>query len=139
MDIFGTVIAGVFVFVLGQFVLKLIIEPIVEAHRTIAKIQVDQQKFKAIMCNYLTRDEPEARAIRAQYREYAGQLLVHLRVIPLYEYVRHIAKLPNEADVESASRKLIEISNYIGHKEGPSKEVEERTEQLNSLLNIKTF
>jgi hypothetical protein len=113
LSIFLTVISGVFIFVIGQAILKLIIEPVQEVKKTLAKIQIDQFLLGHIAHNSETFDQNDLDKVFNAYREYSGTLIAHTTLIPFYKNIAKITGLPSKDKMIGASRNLVKLSNWI--------------------------
>jgi len=115
MNIFLTILAGVTVFVIGQVVLKLFIEPIHEFKRSIAEIAHSLIEHANIYANPGTADNEKE--ISELLRKLSSQLNAGMYLIPFYSVCSKVFGLPSEENVNKASRKLIGLSNGFNDRE----------------------
>ena len=113
MEVFITVISGVSVYVLGQFTLKLIIEPIQEFKKEIAEI-INVIGFHAnITSNPNMIDQEQSSEISKILRKHAINLESKSSIIPFYKMFENIRLLPKNENIEKASSELIGLSNSL--------------------------
>lgn len=113
MSVFLTIFSGVAVFVIGQVVLKLFIDPIQDFKKVIGEIS------NCLINNAGNYFEPEKLGEEKQ-GEVAQELLrlsaklnAQMSIIPLYSKLSRIYSCPSTDDVVVASKNLIEISNAM--------------------------
>ncbi|MCW2478136.1 hypothetical protein [Candidatus Symbiopectobacterium sp. NZEC135] len=111
MSVFLTVLSGVLVYVLGQLVLKLLIDPVNELKKTISKISYDLVFYADVLANPKPKgDERMDKATRIM-REHSSLLHANAYLIPCYEYTRLVFGLPKEEKIIAATENLIGLSN----------------------------
>ncbi|WP_417826181.1 hypothetical protein [Thalassospira povalilytica] len=110
---FATVLAGVTVFVLGQFILKLVLEPIVSLKEQLGLLSAFCLRHQAMLTN--TNATPQ---IRDELRSLTGLIVAKRRAVPFYKIVARILNLPNEREVSKACHLL----NKIGYAIVPYKQ-----------------
>ena len=113
MTVFLTIFAGVATFVLGQFVLKLLIDPIHEFRRTIADISHSLIEYADIYSNPGITGEENERKVSKEFRKLSSRLNAQMYLIPRYTLCAKLFGLPARDNVVKASRYLIGISNSI--------------------------
>ena len=122
--VFYIVLAGVIIYVLGEIVVKIVIDPVQELKRIIADIA-----FKLIHYSHVfklssaedvsgeaaekTIDREKLEQAADEYRKLASMLNAGLRLVPFYSIARIVFFLPREADVIEARNELIEMSEEI--------------------------
>ncbi len=111
---FMTIIAGVTVFVLGQFILKIVLEPIVEFKKTLGEISAfflrEQSKITNAHCTVETENE---------IKRLASLLLSTKQSIPFYKHISALRCLPQETKLIKASHSLNLIA-YLVMPNNPS-------------------
>ncbi|MEH2415452.1 hypothetical protein [Nostoc sp.] len=113
MEIFVTIISGVFVFILGQLVLKLIIEPIQEFRKTVADIAFALIEYANIYSNPgYAGNELENKASQ-ELRKLSSRLNAQIYLIPGYTTISKLFKLPSKTNLLEATRELIGLSNGV--------------------------
>ena len=124
--VFYIVLAGVIIFVAGQIMVKIVIDPVQELKRVIADIA-----FKLIHYSHVYRiapsgeentseqevqptvDPEKLEEAAEEYRKLASMLNAGYRLVPFYTIVRLIFFLPKESDIIDARNELIEMSEEI--------------------------
>lgn len=113
MSVFATIIAGVTVFVLGQIVLKLIIEPIQKLRETIAEVAFHLANDDDVVHGAGTVKEERCEAVSANLRRLGAQLISSQYLVPFYGRLRKVFYLPEKANVEKAAERLSKIPAHM--------------------------
>ena len=113
MSIFLTIFSGTAVFVLGQFILKLIIDPINDFKKCISKIVYDLILYAHIFSNPKSISDEKMRNACQVMRQHSSTLHASLYMIPAYKVLRFVFALPETAKVIEVTKHLIALSN--GH------------------------
>ena len=117
MDVWG-IVAGVLVFLVGQFVLKLTLEPLVAVRSTLAEARITHQFFADIHANPppkrgggapTTRELEASRALRRT----AGELQVAPVSVVGYRVIRSIFGMPSAEELRQAASGFIGLSNTL--------------------------
>lgn len=111
--VFATVIAGVLTYVAGQLVLKLVIEPVHELRKTIGEISHLLIERANIIGNPGYPPEDVIAATSEELRKQSAKLHAHLYLVPAYDAMARVFRLPARAAVLEASSNLIGLSNSI--------------------------
>jgi hypothetical protein len=122
--VFYIIIAGVIIFVVGEIIVKIVIDPVQELKRVIADIA-----FKLIHYSHVYKIAPSQDASREdaqksvdpekleqaadEYRKLASMLNAGYRLVPFYAIAKLLFFLPKEADIIDARNELIEMSEEI--------------------------
>jgi hypothetical protein len=124
--VFYIILAGVVIYVAGQIIVKIVIDPVQELKRVIADIA-----FKLIHYSHVYRIapsgeeeafgeegqgsvDPEKLELAAnEYRKLASMLNAGYRLVPFYAIARLLFFLPRESDIIDARNELIEMSEEI--------------------------
>jgi hypothetical protein len=117
--VFYIILAGVIIYVLGEIIVKIVIDPVQELKRVIAEIA-----FKLIHYSHVFRlassEEPSGEAARQtidqekleqaadEYRKLASMLNAGYRLVPFYSISKLLFFLPKEADIIEARNALLE-------------------------------
>ncbi|HIF9333770.1 TPA: hypothetical protein ACX6R1_000801 [Photobacterium damselae] len=138
-QVFITVMSGVSVFVIGQMVLKLVLEPIINLKSTFGEIS-----------GLFLREQPEiigAKAsdvTREEIFRFSALLLAQKSTIPFYGVTRMFFGLPSTKSLISAARSLnrvgalvVEVAPDIGGK-SKHKLILESMENISKKLKIIT-
>jgi hypothetical protein len=107
-SIFLTILSGVSVFVLGQFVLKLVLEPIVSLKNVFGELSAFFLKEQAKITNANATDE-----IQNEIKRLSSSILAHRQAVPFYKYVAFILRLPNDEAFNNACGALNKLSYRI--------------------------
>ena len=132
MDTFITIFSGVSVFVVGQFIVKALIEP----YRDLAKVIGEIAFVLIFYANVYTKpgipelenasvtpsaepDESISRRtkqlddVQVAFRKLASDLMARRHAIPVYVLWETFRLVPKRSDILAASRSLIRISNNM--------------------------
>lgn len=132
---FITIITGVLVFAASQYVLKLILAPIVELRRTMARISAALLYHQAKITNATLDDN-----IGLELRELSAELLSNRSVLPFYSFfhVLCIFKIPHKMKVLNACQELNAMAYaMIEPPESDKKKMEISTGNVNRLKKVR--
>lgn len=96
-----TIIGGIIVFVAGQILLKIFLEPVAELRRSIGFVSSVFLRHQAKITNGRCNDE-----IQDDLHQAASQLLVNAQAIPLYPLFRRLFKLPPDDELVRAAQAM---------------------------------
>lgn len=113
MQTFLTIIAGVFVFILGQLALKLFIEPIQEFRRTVADVSLALIEYANIYANPGVSGEDIGKRVSEELRKLSARLNALVYLLPLYNCTSKLFGLPSKNNVVNAASDLIGLSNGV--------------------------
>lgn len=139
MEMFSTIVTGVTVFILGELVLRLFIEPIQEMKKLQRQL-IEDMSFYANIYTNATIDSPEFRIriyeVSDLLRKNAVQIESIIHIIPFYKYLSKIKLVPAHKDISIISGKLIGISNLITAEKGlaSSSVINEWSKEVNAIL-----
>lgn len=135
--VFQTVIAGVLTFVVGQLVLKLLIEPVHEMKKTIADIAHTLIERANVIANPGVPAKEVMEEASQELRKLSSRLESHLYLIPIYECTSLLFFLPRHSKVLAARTDLIGLSNGVFRaSEGIYRENARRVENICDSLGI---
>ncbi len=139
VTIFATVISGVLIFVLGQIVVKFLIDPIKELKEILGEIQFSLI-FHAQAIYTPVEDRAGEDAAQKVIRDLASKLRAKIEVIPWYSLCSRISRefLPPKKNIMDASSQLIGLSNSV-KKEDRSEVNRNRVEKIRKLLHFESF
>jgi hypothetical protein len=143
----GVIFTGTTIFIVGQTVLKFVIEPIISFKEAIGNIShiflTNQGNIRGAQI-----DEKLAQKIRAA----SGMLLSKKQAVPLYKYTSCVFRLPSEEKVWKTCACLNVISHdAVGDKNTPTVrvtnqdefkkcfEIEKLMHRIESKLNVTLF
>lgn len=107
-----TVIIGVTAFVLGQAILRFVLDPIQEQRRVLGEIASAHVFFANVSSG--TAGESEIAAAEATLRSLASRLRSTMWTIPVYSLWAALRMIPSKAAIRTASTSLIGWSNSVG-------------------------
>jgi hypothetical protein len=115
MEILSLVVAGVSIFVLGQIILKLFIEPIQQFKKTMAEIAHTSVRYSHAIYNADTVPKVLRDEVYDKLRYLAGQLYADMELIPLYPYpvLMWLFKLPSRDMIYKSAQNLIAAGNWM--------------------------
>ena len=113
MQIFLTILAGAGTFVLGQIIIKLVIDPVQSFKTTIADISNILILYANIYANPKPIGDELQGEMSQEMRRLSSNLQSNMHLIPAYKISACIFGLPSIENVISASKNLIFIHN--GH------------------------
>jgi hypothetical protein len=124
--VFYIIIAGVIIYVAGEIIVKIVIDPVQELKRVISDIA-----FKLIHYSHVYKIAPsgeegafgagEKRSVDPEkleqaadeYRKLASMLNAGYRLVPFYAIAKLLFFLPKEADIIEARNELLGMSEEI--------------------------
>jgi hypothetical protein len=142
MSIFLTIFSGVIVFVLGQIVLKLLIDPLQGYKRTVGDISIALINHANVYSNPGVSKQEKMNNASEELRLLASRLSAHVVLIPYYEKTAKVFKLPSIEDTHAVKKQLIGLSNGIRDKGHPYAKVSlgeyngRRADKICDLLGI---
>lgn len=111
--VFLTIFSGVLTYVLGQLVLKLVIEPVHEMKKTIGQISHSLIEHANIIQNPGLPPEKTIKETSQHLRKLSSQIQSHLYLVPLYSITSLVFRLPKQTQVIEASKSLMGLSNSL--------------------------
>jgi len=135
--VFLTVLAGVITYVLGQLILKLLIEPVHDLKRTIGEIAHSLIEHSNVIQNPGVPKEEMITETSRHLRKLSSHLEAHLYLIPMYCFTSKLFFLPSRNNVLLAERALMGLSNSVFRaEEGIYKQNARRVEAVCDSLGI---
>lgn len=113
MQIFLTIFSGAAVFVLGQIMLKMIIEPAQELKKTIARVKMEIHRLNFEIHNFTVIDTNSKVETINTLKNLSAELLANNELILCYWIASRIFKIPNKKRINEASLNLIHIINAM--------------------------
>jgi len=137
LNTFLTILTGVSVFVLGQIILKLFIDPIQEFKRVIAEISHILIERANIYANPGKADIDKEQMVSIELRNISSKLNAQMYLVPLYKQIAKIFRLPAQENVMKASSELIGLSNgFAGNYSKQGIMNMYRAQHIRTSLNI---
>lgn len=113
VTIFYTILAGVSVFVIGQIVLKWIIEPVQELRKLKGEILFHLANDYATIQNANTVEKQVALEAGKVLERLGASLLANEHLIPMYTRIQRIFSLPESESIKFAAKQLRLISKSM--------------------------
>lgn len=107
-SVFFTVLAGVAIFVLGQFILKLVLEPIVSFKESLGHLSAFCLRYRAKITNANASIE-----LQNELKVLTSTILSKSESIPFYSAFARVLGLPNQAAIVESCRLLNGISYEV--------------------------
>jgi hypothetical protein len=137
--VFLTVLSGVITFVIGQLIVKLVIDPVQEMKKTIGQISHSMIEDANVIANPGVPSEEVMKETSKRLRQLSSQLQAHLYLVPQYQKAAKIFGLPSKEKVLAASDSLLGLSNSV-FRAGPGERIYEnnakRVENICDSLGI---
>ena len=111
--VFLTVLSGVITFVIGQLIVKLVIDPVQEMKKTIGQISHSMIEDANVIANPGVPSEEVMKETSKRLRQLSSQLQAHLYLVPQYQKAAKIFGLPSIKKVLAASNSLLMLSNSV--------------------------
>lgn len=140
------IMSGIIIYVVGEIIVKIVIDPVQELKRVIADIA-----FKLIHYSHVfklsTSDESAAGTVEKktdleklelaadEYRKLASMLNAGYRLVPFYPLTRIIFFLPKEVEILDARNALLEMSEEI-FSAPKSYVISEKRKSIERLLKV---
>ena len=144
--VFYIILAGVIVYVLGEIIVKIVIDPVQELKRVIAEIAFKLIHYSHVfklasseesagqeMGQAIGREKLEEAA--DEYRRLASILNAGYHLVPFYAIARLVFFLPKEADIIDARNALLEMSEEI-FAAPKSFVISERRKSIEKMLKV---
>ena len=128
-----TILAGVSIFVLGQFFLKLVLEPIVEFKKSLGELSAFFLREQSNITNAYCTVE-----IENELQRLSSTILANKQAIPFYKVFSKLRCLPSLENLDSACRSLNLISNYISPN-NPNNDVNVCFKIHSEMSNVSTM
>jgi len=108
-----TVLSGVLTYVIGQIILKIIIEPVQDMKKTIGQISHSLIEHANVIQNPGVPSEETMHKTSQHLRMLSSQIQAHLYLVPKYKFTAFIFRLPSQKQVLEAAKNLIGLSNSV--------------------------
>jgi hypothetical protein len=131
VTVLTTVLSGVIVFVIGQLVQKLVVDPVAGFREWRGKIAYLLLHLQSKIANASNTDVD----VQAEFKRHAASLMVAMHQIPAYRLTRRIFHLPSRDAVLMAAQQLNLLSYNVGPI-GPSDKTAAAIENMQALRKI---
>jgi hypothetical protein len=132
--VFGTVLSGVFVFVIGQIIQKFLLEPIKEYKKVIGKIDNELKYHANIIVSSGLDLELVIESSRTM-RRLSGEFEALYKQIPFRKPLSYVKLIPDHNNAAEAASSIIRISNAGGQSGREGMNYDEVI-KIRKLLNI---
>ena len=133
-----TVISGVLIFVLGQLLVKVFVEPIHKLRALKGDIVGFLTYYSNVYLSHpdLNKDE-EIRKVSTEARKLGSDLIARALVIPCYRFCSMLRAVPKFHDITIAHRELIGLSNTVlSNSDSSPERATKRLEIIKSALHL---
>lgn len=113
MSTFLTIIAGVTVYVIGQLIIKLIVDPVQAFKSTVGEISIALINNANVYANPGVQSPERNNEASREFRLLASILSARVNLIPKYEWTAKAFSLPSKDQIHEAKSKLIMLSNNL--------------------------
>jgi hypothetical protein len=113
MTVFLTVFSGVITFVLGQLVIKLLVDPVHDFRKTVADIALALIEHANVYANPGVAGSEVEKKVSEELRRLSSRLNAQMYLIPCYPITAKIFGLPSRKEVVDAASNLIGLSNGV--------------------------
>lgn len=135
--VFFTVLSGVITFVIGQLIVKLLLDPVQDMKRTIGQVSHTLVERAAVIANPGVPTKEIMDETSDSLRRLSSQLHAHLYLVPSYGLISKVFRLPSKENLLIASSALIGLSNSVFRADERVYEVNaKRVEQVCDSLGI---
>ncbi|SOD19186.1 hypothetical protein [Nitrosomonas ureae] len=111
--VFFTVLSGVSIFVIGQLIVKLVLDPVHDLKKIIGQISHTLIERANIIANPGVPTREVMDETSNLLRKLSSQLHAHLYLIPTYDVTCRIFRLPSKEMLLAASTHLVGLSNSV--------------------------
>ena len=112
-DMFYTVISGVLIFVIGQVLLKIFIEPVQELLRALGQVKYCMIFYANIFCNPGVAEPAKMNQTVDELRLSASKLQGAIHIVRFYRLWALLKIIPSKKNLDQVSSELIGLSNSI--------------------------
>lgn len=135
--VFFTVLSGVITFVIGQIIVKLLLDPIQDMKKTISQVSHTLVERANVIANPGLPAKEILDDASESLRRLSSQLHAHLYLIPSYNATAKVFGLPSKEKLLVASSALIGLSNSVYRADEKVYETNaKRVEQVCDALDI---
>jgi hypothetical protein len=137
MTVFLTVLSGVITFVLGQLIIKLLVDPVHDFRRTVADIALALIEYANVYANPGVAGSEVEKKVSEELRRLSSRLNAQMYLIPCYRLTAKIFGLPSREKVVDAASNLIGLSNGVFRSASDLVLVNvERSDKIRNVLGI---
>ena len=129
------ILSGVAILLIGEFILRSFIEPILKQKAIINGIAYYLEYYSNVLSNPGKVKEELTKEASSDFRKLGINIIVKTSAIPQYELAQKYFKCLSKEDIIKISRAHIGISNYLLEKN--KDEIRERVDIIKKSINIK--
>lgn len=133
LTVFFTVLSGVITFVIGQLLVKLVIDPVQELKKTIGQISHSMIEHANVIANPGVPNADVMKETSKHLRQLSSQLHGHLYLVPLYKATAWFFRLPTKERILVSSGAVIGLSNSV-FRASPSEHIDEHNAKRVELI-----
>ena len=135
--VFITVLSGVITFVIGQLIVKLLLDPVQDMKKTIGQVSHTLVERANVIANPGVPTKVVMDNTSDSLRKLSSQLHAYLYLVPCYDKTSKVFHLPSKEKLLAASTALIGLSNSVYRADDRVYESNaKRVEQVCDLLGI---
>jgi len=135
--VFFTVLSGVITFVIGQLIVKLLLDPVQDMRKTIGLVSHTLVERANVIANPGVPEKEVMDNASDELRRLSSQLRAHLYLVPCYDTTARVFRLPSKEKLLAASTNLIGLSNSLHSAEDRVyRSNAKRVEQVSDSLGI---
>lgn len=113
MEVFLVILSGTGVFILGQIVLKFVLDPVQEQKKLIAEVADALVFYANLYSNPGDNLKKEREEAQQKIRQLGTLLLAKTYLIPAYDWFACLGLVPSFSEITNAHHSLIGISNGV--------------------------
>ena len=132
-----TILVGVVIFVIGQAVLKFVLEPMFEQRRVIGEVVNSVIFYAHVYANPGGSSKKAMDEAHQNLRHNSSELRASTHVIPSYALWESLGIVRKHADILEVGKELIALSWGVYPKNDPLKNVDAR-DRVFEILDVKT-
>jgi len=111
--VFFTVLSGVITFVIGQLIVKLLLDPVQDMKRIIGQVSHTLVERANVIANPGVPTKEVMDDTSDSLRRLSSQLHANLYLVPCYDRTAKVFRLPSKEKLLAASTALIGLSNSV--------------------------
>lgn len=129
-----TVICGVSIFVIGQLVMRLMIDPILEQREVIGKIEYNLIFYASVLNNPTSWPPEVNNKLGETFLDLSAQLRTKTSKIFKYALLTRRSIVVDAAKIQKVCENLISLSNAVGNQTAKHQSIFEETVKLPDMI-----
>lgn len=135
-----TIITGVAIFVFGQILIKVWIEPLQEFRKIITDVFEELTKYEGVMLSPQSYDDEQRQDAKKNLSLIAIKLDGKVDLIPFYDVVRRVYRLPSLSHVKDSFGKInVSANNLTNNSQNDSVDAHEAKKKAMELLGYQSI